>query len=79
MKAELKETTYDSFKPLHIELIIESEEELINLWARCNINAVVVRKENKAFLGSNYSEGFDSDGPLFHLLDDEMINRALPR
>ena len=75
MKVELKEDV--SFTPLHIHLIIESEEELINLWARCNISSGVVRKENKAFLGATYSGVFDSDSDLFDLLDNKISERSL--
>lgn len=47
MKAEVKDTLNDKkFKPITLEIIIESEKELCSLWLRLNFDASLVNKTN---------------------------------
>lgn len=64
MKVEVKDQ--ETFKPITIELVIESEEELCNLWHRINesANSINKNKTTDLYYGAN-----DSDQALFNKLD----------
>jgi hypothetical protein len=69
MKATVKEN--ETFKPITIELVIESEQELCNLWLRSNFSYRNINDEDGDLLKYK-SDGSDYD--LFSKLDKE-VNR----
>lgn len=74
MKVEVKDQ--ETFKPITIELVIESEEELCNLWHRMNISADNINKNKTTDL---YYGPDDSDYTLFNKLDNLVTQLNLKK
>lgn len=68
MKAEITSKKKE-FEPITIELTIESEEELCNLWLRASLGPYIINKETVSVLKFNADH---SDSGLFYALDDEV-------
>ena len=69
MKVTVKEN--ETFTPIKIELVIESKEELLNLWARMASEDYDI---NEHICGNLANE---SDNQLFVVLDDIKIKKGL--
>jgi hypothetical protein len=71
MKVTVKENENETFKPITIELVIESEEELCNLYHRVNLDKADVNEKTEAGLKF---EADASDYDLWEVLDNEIQN-----
>jgi len=69
MKATVKEN--ETFKPITIELVIESEQELCDLWLRMNLSISDVDKSYRV-LPLKYCS--NSNNNLWDVLD-EIVNK----
>lgn len=66
MKATVKEN--ETFKPITIELVIESEQELCNLYRRLHLNSGTVNECSGALIYMADS----SDAVLFKIIKDKV-------
>lgn len=68
---KIEEVKSNKFEPFTIQMTIENENELKELWCRLNIDTNKIKELNDNHSYSN----FDSDGncSLFVFLDSKMI------
>ena len=83
MIASVIKSTNISFKPINIEIRIESEEELADLWCRLNLADSIIRRESFNFNSCERPKilakmaKYNSDDTIFGVLDD-YIKDNLP-
>lgn len=71
MQAKVKESS-SGFKPIKIELVIESEQELCDLWHRLNVSTGELGAE-----GLVYGASCSASDELFTIIDSEVCNLGL--
>ena len=73
MKAEVKSKEKE-FQPIAIEIVIESEEELVSLYHRIGIDNDAV---NRALVATTMNECRDELDNLFEILSDKITELKL--
>lgn len=74
---KVKTTNNNTFNPITLEITIESEDELKNLWAALNIPTTEAEKYNKDLLKE--FELDDSVDELFDVVDEYVTKLGLKK
>jgi len=76
MKVTVKEK--ETFKPITIEFVIESEQELCDLWHRMNVADNNIKRDTDL---TRLKHGVIDDGSIriFNILDNKLISLNLKK